>query len=42
MLSRLRDGKSRGGSLWHLAGLLFLAGLVASALAATGGRVRNA
>ena len=38
MLSRLRDGKSRGGSLWHLAGLLFLAGLVASALAATGGR----
>ena len=38
MLSRLRDGKSRVGSLWHLAGLLFLAGLVASALAATGGR----
>src|SRR5690606_27949802 len=37
MLSRPRDAKSRGDGLWHLAGLLFLAGLVVSALAAASG-----
>src|SRR5690554_3781806 len=36
MLSRLSAAESRGSSLWHLAGLLFLAGLVASARAAAG------
>ena len=37
MLSRLRAGARRGGDFWHVAGLLLLLGLVASALAGTAG-----